>query len=95
MRKIAFIPMLVIAVLFLNACMPVQDPATMQAEVERITLEEAKQHFDNGTALFVDARAESDYDQAHIANAIRLSADQIATLGETLPKDQLMITYCT
>ena len=114
MRKIVFVFTVVIAVLFLSACMPIQDPAAMEAEavpqpppmvienaneVPRIALDEAKQHFDNGTAIFVDSRSEAEYDQAHIAGAIRLptvTGDEFGDmLRDTLPTDRLIITYCT
>ena len=77
MRKTVFYPLLVITVLFLSGCMPLQNPVAMQVEVApsptptiienagdvpRIALEEAKEHFDNGTAIFVDARNKGDYD---------------------------------
>jgi len=84
--------MFVIAVLLLSACMPIQDPAAMQAEVPRIVLDEAKQHYDGGTAIFVDARSADDYENAHIDGAIHLLP---GTVDNELPKDQLIITYCT
>lgn len=110
MRKIVIIPLFVIAVLFLSACMPIQDPAATQAEevpqpapmsierasdVPRITLEEAKEHFENGTAIFVDSRDQTDYDVEHIAGALARPTVPLSELGDTMPKDQLIITYCT
>lgn len=109
MRKTVVAPLLVLAVLLLSACMPIQDPAAMEAEVAptpppmvierqsevpRIALDEAKQHLDNGTAIFVDARSQSEYDQAHIAGAIHRKTG-VGTHDNELPKDQLIITYCT
>lgn len=87
MWKTVLAPLLVIAVLLLSACQPIRDAAEMQAaltptptsmvitspsEVPRITLDEAKKHFDEGTALFIDARSKDAYEQAHIAGAILL-----------------------
>lgn len=109
MRKSVIYPLLVIAVLFLSGCMPLQNPVAMQVEaapsptpltienagnVPRIALEEAKEHFDNGTAIFVDARNKGNYDIEHIAGA-HLSTLPVSKLGNTIPKDQLIITYCT
>ena len=110
MRRTVLAPLLVLTVLLVSACMPIQNSAAPQAEVApqpppmiiesasevpRISLDEAKEQFDNGTATFVDSRSEGEYDQAHIAGAIRLPPEPIETLGDTLPKDQLIITYCT
>jgi hypothetical protein len=107
-----------IAVLFLSACTPIpvdpvatQDEPTPQptpvviesaSDVPRIPLNEAKLHFDNGTAIFVDSHSFCDYEnEGHIPDAIlytyakefyQIMAD---TLGTELPKDQLIIVYCT
>ena len=76
---------------------PAQPSTTVESisDVPRISVDEAKQHFDAGSAVFVDARGEDEYEQAHIAGAIRLPDAPIASLVDTLPKDQLIITYCT
>ena len=110
MRKTALVPLLVLTVLLVSACMPIQDPGAPQAEVTpppppmviekasevpRISLEEAKEHFDNGTATFVDSRSVGEYDQAHIAGAIHVAPGTVSILTNELPKDQLLITYCT
>ena len=114
MQKKMFAALFIIAVLFMSACAPIQEPAATQApaqgeeapqpepmaiknkgEVPRITLEEAKAHFDNGTATFVDSRGATDYEQAHIAGAIHRHELSMSDLVDTLPKDQLIITYCT
>jgi predicted sulfurtransferase len=106
--------LLVLAMLILGACQPIQAPAEMQAEVAPqptpmviestndvplIALDEAKKHFDNDTAIFVDSRGEAEYDTKHIAGAIRLPIVTLDKFGDmlsdTLPKDKLIITYCT
>ena len=60
-------------------------------DVPRIALDEAKVHFDNGTAIFVDTRGKGDYDIEHIDGAV-LSTLPVSKLGNTIPKDQLIIT---
>jgi 3-mercaptopyruvate sulfurtransferase SseA len=110
MRRIVSVPIFVIVVLFLSGCQPIQAPAEMQAEVAptlipmviekrsevpRIPLDEAKQHFENGTAIFVDSRSASEFEGEHIAGAIHLETGTVDTLENELPKDQLIITYCT
>ena len=64
-------------------------------EVPRALLDEAKQAYDNGSAVFVDVRGEQYYQQTHIAGAFSLPEDQLpARLGELNPQDWI-ITYCT
>ena len=109
MRKTVVYPLLVIAFLLLSGCMSLQDPAAMQADaapsttptiienegdVPRIALDEAKAHFDKGTAIFVDTRGKGFYNIEHIDGAV-LSTIPASKLGNTIPKDQLIITYCT
>jgi hypothetical protein len=81
---------------------PSPTPLVMEiaADVPRISVDEAKQHFDNGTALFVDSRSMSDYDAAHIAGALPvLSVSPYAETSELVDSEmegkELIITYCT
>ena len=110
MRSNLPVLLLTLGVLLLSACTPIQAPAAAPGEealqpepaairfagdVPRITQEEAKAHFDNGTAVFLDARGQVEYDREHIAGALARPTVPLAELGDTLPKDQLIITYCT
>ncbi len=71
-------------------------PAT-EAEVPRITVENAKAAFDNGEAIIVDVRSKQAYDVSHIAGAlyIPLADMESNSPGLGLDKDQWIITYCT
>jgi hypothetical protein len=113
LRKAFLVPLLVITVLLMSACMAVQGPNTMEVTetetvpqptpmiiksaglVPRLTLDEAKEHFDNGTAIFIDTRSQAEFDREHIAGAIYGRSLSASELVNTLPKDQLVITYCT
>ncbi len=68
---------------------------TTAADVPRISVEEAKAHFDNGTALFVDSRSAGEYDRAHIAGAAPGYALTTEMLEKAQQAEQLIITYCT
>lgn len=65
--------------------------------VKRVSLEDAKAAFDNGTATIVDVRSEQAFAAGHIPGAINIQLGEFETnpteLG--LPKDQWIITYCT
>lgn len=62
-------------------------------EVPRISLAEAKARHDAGTALFVDVRAQEEYDTAHIPNAISLPLADLEARYQELPQDAEIITY--
>jgi len=68
-----------------------------EAEVPRVSLEQAKAAFDNGEAVIVDVRSRESYSASHIPGAINIPLNEIeanpAQIG--LPKDQWIITYCT
>ena len=64
-------------------------------EIPRVSLEEAKAAFDDGSAVFVDVRITDAYDASHVAGAINLPLAQISQrLGE-LDQVRWIITYCT
>jgi rhodanese-related sulfurtransferase len=64
------------------------------ADVPRITVEEAKKGFDNGSVVFVDARAADAYTAEHIKGAVIIKG-----AGEdrfdSLPKGKKIIVYCS
>lgn len=68
-----------------------------EADVPRITAEEARAALDSGAAVIVDVRDPSQYEQSHVAGAISIWLDDIEAnpTGLDLDKDQWIITYCT
>jgi len=62
-------------------------------EVPRISASEAKARYDTGTTLFVDVRAQEEYDTAHIPNAILLPMADLEARYQELPQDAEIITY--
>lgn len=70
------------------------------ADVPRVSVEEAKMHFDNAAAVFIDARSTPQYERAHIAGALPLFsvppyASSNEELDAALAAKELIITYCT
>ena len=63
-----------------------------------IALEDARRHFEQGTALFADARPRGAYRSGHSAGAVNLDPNEFDTWsGDFFSKispDQLIITYC-
>ena len=68
-----------------------------EADVPRVSLEEALVAFSSGAAIIVDVRSKQAYDASHIPGALSIELGQIETnpTSLNLPKDQWIITYCT
>jgi len=68
-----------------------------EAEVPRITAEEAKVAYDSGKAIIVDVRSADSYVASHIAGAISIPLGEIELnpTGLDLRKEKWIITYCT
>ena len=67
--------------------------AAPQDGVPRITVAEAREAFEKGKAIIVDVRSESAYHAGHILGA-RWMPD-IASRIKELPRDKMIITYCS
>jgi 3-mercaptopyruvate sulfurtransferase SseA len=63
-----------------------------------IALEEAKDNFHPGSAIFLDARSPEHYEQGHIRGARNLPWEAVEkyfdAVMEGIPKDALIISYC-
>jgi rhodanese-related sulfurtransferase len=63
-----------------------------------ISMDEAKEKFISGSALFIDARSPEDYREGHIKGARNLTVtafeEQAFDLLLDLPEDTLIVTYC-
>ncbi len=71
------------------------EPQIPESEIPRTSLEEAYTAYQEGAAVFVDVRAASSYDSAHIPGALSIPVNEIENrLGELDPGDWI-ITYCT
>ena len=67
--------------------------------IEIGTVDEARQLFDSGEYIFVDARSLEDYEEGHIQGAVSLpvgqSEDRVAAFLERYPPEASIITYCS
>jgi hypothetical protein len=75
---------------------PTTPPRQVGADgIPRATLEEAKQAFDEGTAVFLDVRGDDVYAMQHVSGALSIPLNEIESrLGELEPGDWI-IPYCT
>ena len=86
----------------LNPQLPAVEPAAPQAPpadplaaARRISGEEARQAVAKGEAVLVDVRAKESFEGQHAKGAISLPLSELASRAGELPKDKLVITYCT
>ena len=98
--KLIFVGIALILVLF-GCAAPQPDveqviPTTQQPiEIVRLSLEDAKAAFDNGTAVFVDVRSQSSYAASHIPGALSIPLIELEPRVNELDPNQWIITYCT
>lgn len=64
-------------------------------EIERISVEDAKDAFDAGTATIVDVRDPESFQAGHIAGAINIPYDELTVRLNELDPNKLILTYCT
>lgn len=69
--------------------------ATVPDGIRRITVVELKDLMAKGQAFVVDVRNQDSFDQSHIQGAKLIPvADTLKHINE-LPKDKLIVTYCS
>lgn len=106
-------PLFVIFVLVLSACSPAPQPVPTviveltsqpagnlpqtEADVPRVTVEEAMAALNSGAAVIVDVRSTESFLARHILGALSIPLNRIEETPKsvTLDKNQWIITYCT
>ena len=75
---------------------PAQNQEAQKASISKITIWEGFEAFRSGTALFMDARNEQDFDLGHIPKAVNVPPGKKFTIESKDPKarSKLIITYC-
>ena len=61
----------------------------------RVSLNDAKDAFDNNEALFVDVRSPGEFADSHITGAVVIPLNNIAGNEPAVDKGALIYTYCT
>lgn len=92
--------LLVIVAVWLALSAPSGPPAQAQAEIplaeiERVSLADAKTAFDQNRALFLDVRDPESYAASHIPGARNIPLTNLESRLNELSPDQWIITYCT
>ena len=82
------------AVLALSALLTVAGQAQGDG-VRRVSPAEARNLVAQGKAIIVDVRGEDSYKAGHIKNARWIYLDDIGSRAGELPRDKMIITYCS
>jgi 3-mercaptopyruvate sulfurtransferase SseA len=71
---------------------PKQPPAD---EAKRITAEELHKLWEKKDVLIIDTRSEPDYKATHIPGAISMPANEVPAKIDELPRNKMIVAYCT
>jgi 3-mercaptopyruvate sulfurtransferase SseA len=87
-------------VVIVEPTFPTQAPRSLpqtEADVPRVSLEEALTAYAAGAAIFVDVRSADEYAASHVAGAINIPLNEIEfnPILPNIDQDQWIITYCT
>lgn len=85
----------VAALIALCALMVVVSGNAQDDGVRRITPEEARAAVEKGKAIIVDVRAEESYNLGHVKGSRSIPVSEIADRANELPRDKMIITYCS
>jgi rhodanese-related sulfurtransferase len=69
--------------------------AAADSGFRRITIDELKPLFDRGQLTVIDVRDADAYAQSHIPGALQIPLEYVSGEASYLPKDRLIVTYCT
>jgi 3-mercaptopyruvate sulfurtransferase SseA len=74
---------------------PVTGQNIPHPEIERVTLEDAREALDNQQAVFLDVRDGGSFETGHIPGALNIPLAQLESRLVELDASQWIITYCT
>ena len=74
---------------------PAAKPSQQGDGVRRVTTAELKEALDKGTAIVIDVRTEEQYKAGHIKGALHIPEAQVADRSGELPRDKMIVTYCS
>jgi rhodanese-related sulfurtransferase len=74
---------------------PAAEHQHVEGEFERITIDELKPLIDKGDVTVIDVRSMEQYLAAHIPGSLHIPVARVEGEVPYLPKDKLIVTYCT
>jgi predicted sulfurtransferase len=82
-----------------SAAPPVRAPvvtiASQSDGARRITPVAARDAIDKGQAIVIDVRSEESYNAGHVKGARWINLNEIEARIKELPRDKMIITYCS
>jgi rhodanese-related sulfurtransferase len=104
----SFLAALLLAATFLTGCNSTEKataatkpeakkeaPAQAPDDTRRISIADAKTELEGGKAVVIDVRGEPSFKAGHIKGAKLIPLNEIAAKSDELPKDKLIILYCS
>ncbi|HZW02288.1 MAG TPA: rhodanese-like domain-containing protein [Anaerolineaceae bacterium] len=64
-------------------------------DIERVSLEDARQALEENHAVFLDVRTREAYDAGHVPGAVNIPLGELESRLNELDPNQWIITYCT
>ena len=107
MRSIFYFALIVLGAVIFAGCnavdhkantKPAQLPGsdTIYADgAPRVTADELDTMMKNGQAIIIDVRNQASYDMGHIPGAKLIPAGEILNHINELPRDKMIVTYCS
>jgi 3-mercaptopyruvate sulfurtransferase SseA len=74
---------------------PVQTAPPPADGARRVTVAELKDLLARNQAVVIDVRNQASYDTGHIKGAKLIPEAEVASHSDELPKNQLIVTYCS
>jgi 3-mercaptopyruvate sulfurtransferase SseA len=77
---------------------PAQQPQTQQPPSDgapRITAQQLHDLWQKNHVLIVDTRGEAAWQQSHIKGSIAIGVNEFGARVDELPRDKMIVTYCT
>ena len=69
--------------------------ATPSDGVRRVAVAELREALDKGAAVVVDVRSADQYKASHIKGALHIPEAEVAARSGELPRDKMIVTYCS
>ena len=85
----------IVTFLLLSAVLLIVSGQAQGDGVRRITPAEAREAVAKGKAIIVDVRGEDSYNAGHIKGARWINLNDIGSRAGELPRDKIIITYCS
>jgi 3-mercaptopyruvate sulfurtransferase SseA len=79
-----------------SSSQPSQSPVTAPADTApRISVEELHKLYEKGEVLVIDTRSEIAFKESRIKGAILVPVADVSAKADELPRNKMIVTYCT